>query len=113
MTSFLGDVPPEVIDSTAEVIASGVITASDLNLTWWLPTGGMYNLLNTAHEFMPWWASIAALTLVARILLTPVVVSNQRNHAKMSEVMPELMKAQASYTKAMRIGNERDSECLL
>lgn len=115
MSGFLDQVPdaPLVpLDVSPEVV-SGVLTASDINLTWWCPTGGVYNLLTFANGYMPWWACIALMTLAARVCLTPVVIANQKNQARMSEVMPELMKAQENYNKAMRIGNDRDSEFLV
>ena len=113
LSGFLDQLPPPPSLETVTEVMSGPITSSDLNLTWWCPTGGVYNVLDLLHSVMPWWASIAFATLIVRILMTPIVIGNQKNAAKMSEYMPQFMAAQKKYQKAMRIGNERESEYIL
>lgn len=114
LTNFLE--PVETVAEVAKTAATqpGItdvalgVTSTDLGLTWWCPTGGLYNLLDAAYGYLPWWGCIGIATLLARLLLTPIVVYNQRNAAKLSHVLPKVMEAQMNVQKAMRIGNQMD-----
>lgn len=74
----------------------GPVTSSDIGLTWWCPTGqshshvfmfqltiilsqtgGMFHIFNYLHEMFPWWGTVAVATLIARLLMTPLVVYSQ------------------------------------
>lgn len=88
----------------------------------------MFKLFGFLHELFPWWGTIAVATLIARVLVSPLVVYSQSeclvtrrpvrhllflssgNTAKMSQTMPELQAAQQAFAKARRIGNQSDSK---
>ena len=46
-----------------------------------LASGGMFKALEALHELFPWWGTIAAATLLARLLMTPMVVYSQSKSA--------------------------------
>ena len=75
LTQFLSTVPPEVVPAVAQNASH--LTATDLGLTWWLPTGGVYNIFDALSASCPWWASIAILAVSVRALMLPIMVKNQ------------------------------------
>ena len=54
---------------------------------------------------LPWWASIACMTIVMKTLLVPFVIKGQRNSAAMTNVMPEFQKLQLRIKEARNSGN--------
>lgn len=58
---------------------------------------------------LPWWASIVIVTVVVRMLLTPLVIIAQRNAAVMQKVMPEMQVLQTKITEARQMGNAMET----
>ncbi|XP_053211062.1 uncharacterized protein LOC128394727 [Panonychus citri] len=62
-----------------------LLTASDIGLTWFAPTNIIFKSLMAIHEQLPWWGSIAALTLCLRILLFPLMIRNMKSTSNISK----------------------------
>ncbi|GFY60866.1 mitochondrial inner membrane protein OXA1L [Trichonephila inaurata madagascariensis] len=84
---------------------------SSLDLAHWTPPGLVQMLLEYLHVSwsMPWWGAIVASTLVARILLLPVLIKTQRNTITFSNYMPGLQYLQAKFGEARKAGNSMEA----
>ncbi|GFR24821.1 mitochondrial inner membrane protein OXA1L, partial [Trichonephila clavata] len=84
---------------------------SSLDLAHWTPPGLVQMLLEYLHVSwsMPWWGAIVASTLVARILLLPVLIKTQRNTINFSNYMPGLQFLQAKFGEARKTGNSMEA----
>eukprot|EP00743_Colponemidia_sp_Colp-15_P001203 GILK01001322.1.p1 GENE.GILK01001322.1~~GILK01001322.1.p1 ORF type:complete len:424 (-),score=42.10 GILK01001322.1:58-1284(-) len=80
---------PVVVDEHPELLQSPVALVCDF-LTYLHTVGGL-----------PWWASIAACTLLIRICTLPVAVASIRNARRMANFQPELQKLRDKLTKVM------------
>ena len=72
LSEFLNQVPTEAVVEKAIHL-----TSTDVGLTWWLPTGGVYNILDALSSHFSWWASIAILAVSVRAILLPIMIKNQ------------------------------------
>ncbi|KAG8177932.1 hypothetical protein JTE90_000795 [Oedothorax gibbosus] len=89
-------------------------TLASLGLCNWTPVGLVQMFLEYLHIGwdMPWWAAIAASTVVARILLLPVLIKTQKNAVLMSNYMPQMQYLQAKFGEARKAGNTMEaSKC--
>jgi YidC/Oxa1 family membrane protein insertase len=96
-------------EAVPEVINEAMLTAADMGLSWYLPTGVLFESLQSLHGVLPWWGSIAVLTLTLRILLFPVMIKAQKNAAAMSQIMPKMQYYQTKISEARRSGNAMEA----
>ena len=82
LSEFLSPVPSEVVETVVST-ATTHLTATELGLTWWCPTGGVFSILDTLSSYYPWWASIAIFTVFARILVFPIMIRNRSESTNM------------------------------
>ena len=88
-----------------DVTSEGVEVAKsigDVVLTGWSPVSVMQYFLEVMHvgTGLPWWATIAATTVVVRLALSPIVIRLQANAVKINNLRPEiepLMKKMQEY----------------
>ncbi|XP_024229325.1 mitochondrial inner membrane protein OXA1L [Oncorhynchus tshawytscha] len=98
---------------TAVDILQGVgaeLSLSELGLGSATPVGLVQNLLEFMHVDigMPWWGAIVVGTVLARIMVFPVIVKGQREAAKLNNVMPEMTKLTNKMNEAKQSGNKFD-----
>ncbi|XP_069044816.1 mitochondrial inner membrane protein OXA1L [Lepisosteus oculatus] len=81
---------------------------SELGLGAYTPVGLVQNILEFLHVDcgLPWWGAIVTGTLVARILVFPVIVKGQKEAAKLNNVLPEMTKLTNRMNEAKRSGNK-------
>ncbi|XP_029609893.1 mitochondrial inner membrane protein OXA1L-like isoform X2 [Salmo trutta] len=99
---------PTVVDVLQGV---GVeLSLSELGLGSATPVGLVQNLLEFMHVDMgmPWWGAIVVGTVLARIMVFPVIVKGQREAAKLNNVMPEMTKFTNKMNEAKQSGNKFD-----
>lgn len=79
LSSFVVPDPPELAEAVTSIgpVDEALLTATDVGLTWWCPTGWAFNILETFHSAMPWWASIVAITVIFRIAIFPFIIISQ------------------------------------
>lgn len=101
---------PQAVEKAGEVImyhANGEPTLASLGLGGFSPTGLVQSSLEWIHITfdLPWFAAIAAGTMVLRLLLFPLMIKSQRNMAHMSRIMPRLTQIQEDISNARRQGD--------
>ena len=76
-------------------------------LTGWSPVSVAQYILEVVHvgTGLPWWATIAATTVVVRLALTPVVVRLQANAIKINNLRPEIDPLLKKVQEARQTGN--------
>lgn len=101
--------PPEAI--LPPLNALGEPTLQSLGLGGWGPVGIIQNCLDFLHVTvdLPWWAAISLATLCIRMLIFPLVLTAQRNAAKMNNNLPQLQLLQMKMTEARNSGNQMES----
>ena len=118
--SAAADIPDETsararwnLDALQETDASPVVDVAregaevansigDVVLTGYSPVNVVQYFLEVMHvgTGLPWWATIAATTVVVRLALTPIVIRLQANAVKINNLRPEiepLMKKMQEY----------------
>ncbi|XP_042386260.1 mitochondrial inner membrane protein OXA1-like [Zingiber officinale] len=57
-----------------------------------LPVAALQHLIDAVHSFMGlnWWASIALTTVLIRMLIVPLLLSQMKSTAKLSMIAPEM-----------------------
>lgn len=88
--------------------ASTESSLAELGLGGFTPVGLIQNLLEFVHLELglPWWGAIVAGTVVARLLVFPVIVKGQREAAKLNNVLPEMTKLTNRMNEAKQSGNK-------
>ncbi|CAG7834949.1 unnamed protein product [Allacma fusca] len=101
-------VPSVIEEAIVSLAANGEPTLHSLGLGSWYPPGLVQQGLELMHcnLGMPWWAAIAAGTVILRMLLFPLVIKSQRMSAKMHNVMPQMQVIQQKMTDARTSGNQ-------
>nr|CDS28365.1 cytochrome oxidase biogenesis protein [Hymenolepis microstoma] len=98
------DIPeiPSIEEVVPSLNALGEPTFASLGLNSWWPSGWYQALLETLHVnlSLPWWAAIAATTVVIRLCLLPLVIDQRRRLASYTNVMPKITSLQNRMTKA-------------
>lgn len=65
---------------------------------------------------LPWWGSIAALTVVIRVVMLPFVVKVMRNNINMSNIKPQMdaiiASSKAKTEKGDQVGAAKDMQSL-
>ncbi|CAI2737009.1 unnamed protein product, partial [Dicrocoelium dendriticum] len=114
--SSLSSIPSPPLAPVQEQIltALGEPTLSSLGLCSYWPSGWYQAALEVLHVSLelPWWAAIAATTLVIRLSLFPLLISQKRNLANYTDSMPQLATMQERMTNARLSGNYLESEFL-
>ena len=100
------------VDATpaVEVTGEGAEVAKSIGevvLTGWSPLNVAQYLLEVVHvgTGLPWWATIAATTVVVRLALAPVVVRLQANAVKINNLRPETDPMVKKIEEARQTGN--------
>ena len=61
------------------IMLKSALTANDLGLTYWAPTGLLFNLFDFLHKSgVEWPVTIIASTILIRTLITPIMISSRR-----------------------------------
>ncbi|XP_010899007.2 mitochondrial inner membrane protein OXA1L [Esox lucius] len=112
ITQPIGEQVLEAAPTAADLLqGSGVeLSLSELGLGSATPVGLVQNMLEFMHVDMgmPWWGAIVAGTILARIMVFPVIVKGQREAAKLNNVMPEMTKLTNKMNEAKQSGNKFD-----
>ncbi|KAI8337637.1 60Kd inner membrane protein-domain-containing protein [Chlamydoabsidia padenii] len=71
------------------------------------PVGGLEAMLEAVHVTMglPWWASIAAATVIVRTALLPLIIKLQRNNARLMNINPEVTRIMNNLKTAQAEGD--------
>ena len=92
----------------ADLTSEGAEVAKSIGevvLTGYSPVGVVQYFLEVMHvgTGLPWWATIAATTVMVRLALSPIVIRLQANAVKMNNLRPEvepLMKKMQEYKQS-------------
>ena len=100
--------PADTFDTLAALtpLQYGDLTA--LGLTGWTPAGlssWMLELVNVSSG-LPWFHTIIAGTVLARLLLLPFSIKQLRNSAALAPHQPRLLELKAELDKAYRTGDK-------
>ncbi|KAM4709722.1 mitochondrial inner membrane protein OXA1L [Discoglossus pictus] len=100
----LTEVPPIFTESLGQVEQN----LAELGLGGSTPVGMVQNFLEFLHVDvgLPWWGAIVAGTVIARILVFPLIVKGQREAAKLNNHMPQITAITARMNEAKRSGNK-------
>ncbi|XP_064106467.1 mitochondrial inner membrane protein OXA1L-like isoform X2 [Macrobrachium nipponense] len=101
--------PPEALSQPLNAL--GEPTIQSLGLGGWSPVGMIQNCLDYLHVScdLPWWGAIAIATVCIRVLIFPLVITSQKNAAKMNNNLPQLQLLQMKMTEARNSGNQMES----
>ncbi|XP_055471607.1 mitochondrial inner membrane protein OXA1L [Psammomys obesus] len=111
-TSIPAAVPEVASGQAADVVQCAAEQSfSELGLGGVTPVGLIQNLLEFMHVDLglPWWGAIATCTILARILVFPLIVKGQREAAKIHNHMPEIQKFSARIREAKLAGDQTES----
>lgn len=101
--------PPvsEVAPTVAETFGQAEQSLSELGLGGYSPVGLIQNFLELLHMDvgLPWWGAIVTGTVLARILVFPLIVKGQREAAKLNNHMPQITTLTTRMNEAKRSGN--------
>ncbi|XP_053558267.1 mitochondrial inner membrane protein OXA1L [Bombina bombina] len=100
----LSETPP----TFTEALGQGELGLSELGLGGHTPVGLVQNFLEFLHVDMglPWWGAIVAGTVIARILVFPLIVKGQREAAKLNNHMPQITAITNRMNEAKQTGNK-------
>ncbi|XP_073431569.1 mitochondrial inner membrane protein OXA1L [Dendrobates tinctorius] len=103
LPSPVSEVAPTVTETLGQVDQS----LSELGLGGYSPVGLIQNFLEILHVDVgiPWWGAIVTGTVLARILVFPLIVKGQREAAKLNNHMPQITALSAKMNDAKRSGN--------
>lgn len=92
---------------TVSLNALGEPTLASLGLGGSTPSGLVQQALETMHivSGLPWWGTIALTTVIIRFLLTPLVISAQKNSAVFVNSMGEIQALQQKINEARQMKN--------
>ena len=83
-----------------------ILSATDLGLTWWLPTGGLYYLFDYVHKLgVGWPTAIIISTIFIRSLLIPISISTKKKSGEISAYMNKFKNFQTEMERAQMKGN--------
>ncbi|KAL1411116.1 hypothetical protein Q8F55_002066 [Vanrija albida] len=101
----------EVLNSPEAVHAA--VKVSDLSLMGLAhgplnPAGWLRDALVGLHNItaLPWWATIALMTVVVRVLLMRFVISNARHNVRLAAVQPQMGGLMKRLTEAKKAGDQ-------
>ncbi|XP_063769609.1 mitochondrial inner membrane protein OXA1L [Pseudophryne corroboree] len=98
----------EVTPTVPETLGQVEQGLAELGLAGHSPTGLVQNILEFLHVDigLPWWGAIVSATLVARILIFPLIVKGQREAAKLNNHMPQITVMTTRMNEAKQSGNK-------
>ncbi|CAO3573158.1 unnamed protein product [Mortierella alpina] len=104
----------EVAAQNAETISQVAMKYGDLKamgLVHFTPVGALETVLEAVHisTGLPWWATIAATTVMIRTALVPFIVKLQGNTARLHNVKPQLERL----TENMKLAKETNDTAAL
>lgn len=108
LTEQVADAAPTAMDILQTVATEP--TLAELGLAGHTPVGLIQNLLEFMHVDLglPWWGAIVVGTVLARMVVFPVIVKGQREAAKLNNVLPEMTKLTNKMNEAKQSGNKFD-----
>ncbi|KAI4059974.1 OXA1L mitochondrial inner membrane protein [Homo sapiens] len=101
-------VPEVASGETADVVQTAAEQSfAELGLGSYTPVGLIQNLLEFMHVDLglPWWGAIAACTVFARCLIFPLIVTGQREAARIHNHLPEIQKFSSRIREAKLAGD--------
>ncbi|KAG8596241.1 hypothetical protein GDO81_001781 [Engystomops pustulosus] len=102
--------PPisEVAPTVIEAVSQAEQSLADLGLGGYSPVGLIQNFLEILHVNvgLPWWGAIVTGTVLARVLVFPLIVKGQREAAKLNNHMPQMTALTTRMNEAKRSGNK-------
>ncbi|XP_030658190.1 mitochondrial inner membrane protein OXA1L [Nomascus leucogenys] len=104
-------VPEVASGETADVVqAAAEQSFAELGLGSYTPVGLIQNLLEFMHVDLglPWWGAIAACTVFARCLIFPLIVTGQREAARIHNHLPEIQKFSSRIREAKLAGDHTE-----
>ncbi|KAM8961015.1 mitochondrial inner membrane protein OXA1L isoform 2-T2 [Pelodytes ibericus] len=104
LPSALTDVSPVLSEALVQVEQS----LSELGLAHHTPVGLIQNFLEFLHVGvgLPWWGAIVAGTVMARVMVFPLIVKGQREAAKLNNHMPQINVMTTRMNEAKQSGNK-------
>lgn len=101
------------VESFVESLGDDTVvpTLQSVGLGGWSPSGIVQQLLDLLHTSagLPWWATIAASTVVVKVLLLPLIIKGQKNSIHMNNNLPQMQHLQAKMTEARNMGNQLEA----
>lgn len=88
------------LDVAAAIVDNGEVIAIAPQLGY-SPTHLCMSLIENVHIMadVPYWVTIAGLTVALRIVLLPVAIKTVQNAARMAALRPDMLKVQDAFTK--------------
>ncbi|CAI9575685.1 unnamed protein product [Staurois parvus] len=95
---------PTVVETIGQVEQS----LTELGLGGYSPVGLVQNFLAFLHMDIgvPWWGAIVTGTILARIMIFPLIVKGQKEAAKLNNHMPHMNKLTTRMNEAKHSGNK-------
>lgn len=114
--STLSDVTSSVADVVSSAPTSEAITAAAaqigdfkaMGLCNYTPVGALEAALEAIHVTtgLPWWAAIAATTLIIRTCMLPLMIKVQRNNARVANINPDVQRIMNNVNEAKKAGDQ-------
>ncbi|KAI8059317.1 60Kd inner membrane protein-domain-containing protein [Gongronella butleri] len=78
-----------------------------MGLCNYTPVGALEAMLEAVHVTMglPWWATIAAATVLVRTALLPLIIKLQRNNARLMNINPDVQRIMGNLKTAQSDGD--------
>lgn len=94
--------PPSIAPTLADIYGAEDVPLVLSHLSHWWSVVQMQDLMTWLHTSvdLPWWGSIAAATVLLRLLALPFEVAMLRNSLRMKQILPEVERIQAEMKKA-------------
>uniref|UniRef100_A0A060T9Q8 ARAD1B01188p n=1 Tax=Blastobotrys adeninivorans TaxID=409370 RepID=A0A060T9Q8_BLAAD len=80
----------------------GYFQSVGLAQSWWWPPDFFHHIFELTHVYtgLPWWATIAVVTVGMRALMLPMYIKGADATAKMAKIQPELNNILEQYQKS-------------
>ncbi|OCU01280.1 mitochondrial inner membrane protein OXA1L [Xenopus laevis] len=113
-TATLENVLPPPLAESAPTVSEAILpeavhqSLSELGLGGNTPVGLIQNFLEflNVDVGLPWWGAIVTGTVLARILVFPLIVKGQREAAKLNNHMPQISSITTRMNEAKQSGNK-------
>ncbi|XP_018411613.1 PREDICTED: mitochondrial inner membrane protein OXA1L [Nanorana parkeri] len=112
-SSFIpeGVLPPpvsELAPTVVETIGQVEQSLTELGLGGYSPVGLIQQFLTFLHMDigLPWWGAIVTGTILARVMVFPLIVKGQREAAKLNNHMPQISALTTRMNEAKQSGNK-------
>ncbi|KTW32641.1 uncharacterized protein T551_00126 [Pneumocystis jirovecii RU7] len=91
----------------SEIILHKIGDLKAMGFCHWTPVGFLQQCLEYIHVFtgLPWWASIAALTIVIRFSMMPLLIGMIRNLSALSLIHPQVQEHMKALKEAQLEGD--------